>query len=558
MHIEGHPLSTVSLGGFRSVARRIPAAWSTLEDAGYRVLLESMPGSTPPEIRDGVVLRGRWGGWGVDVHAVNFEKGATGPQRFRQGAGAQLFFFGAPLTSYIDDAPATDWQVPAPKTYSPPREAVLSAWGSTVYARLLDGKDDGLVSYDKVQFSLDKATLFAELDEGGWSEWTDVELNVKGATFKSNAMVHVIRLDDDGFFRLRIIYNNLNRFLTQPSEAAKTLTDSVGPMLDFVDNFPPQLIYYPEDRQTFLDEMHRSFDWHTASIPAIRSIWNPDAVIHDIYSPNQMLTSRWWLSYVDPAGDRYSTISEEDRSKRWAEVQGMYLRLDEMLGEIMDSVDEDTVVVFSSDHGACVLNTSVHLNNLLAKHGYLKFTVDPTSGIPTIDWESSTAVYLKMIGIFIHPEGLGGNWTRAKGAEYERLRTEISKLLLELKDDKGVQVVSSVTRWEDVEKFLDLASDRVGDLVISNTAGYGWTEEVSEDLAFFSKPLKSGYKQAILVDETKAMWTPFIVVGPGVRAGTKLPEPIQHIDQLPTILTLLGVPIPENVEGRVLKEIIQP
>ena len=162
-----------------------------------------------------------------------------------------------------------------------------------------------------------------------------------------------------------------------------------------------------------------------------------------------------------------------------------------------------------------------------------------------------------MIGIFIHHNGLGGNWTRDSGEEYEKLRDEITTLLLNLKDEQGVCPVTSVTRWENVEEFLDLAKDRVGDLIISNKAGYGWLEEMSDDLVLFSSPLKSGYKQAILPEETKAMWTPFVIMGPGVKKGVKLSKPINHIDQLPTILHLMNVEIPDFVEGKVLKEIIE-
>ena len=33
------------------------------------------------------------------------------------------------------------------------------------------------------------------------------------------------------------------------------MEESIGPMMDFVDNFPPQLIYYPEDKDTFIDKL---------------------------------------------------------------------------------------------------------------------------------------------------------------------------------------------------------------------------------------------------------------------------------------------------------------
>ena len=242
---------------------------------------------------------------------------------------------------------------------------------------------------------------------------------------------------------------------------AEELTQNVGPMVDFVDNFPPQLIYYPEDKQTFLDELHKSFDWHTKAVPFITKTYQPDVVIHDIYSPNQMLTGRWWLGYIDQQSERYGDIDDAQRDKLWEEVEGMYKRLDGVIGQIMQNTDENTLIVLSSDHGACVLNKWVRVNNYLAKHGHLKFTINPKTGEPDIDWKNSKAIYLKMDGIFIHPNGLEGDWTRASGEAYEKLRNDIKDLMLQLEDENGVKPVTSVVTWEEATDFHSLPPDRV-------------------------------------------------------------------------------------------------
>jgi arylsulfatase A-like enzyme len=228
-----------------------------------------------------------------------------------------------------------------------------------------------------------------------------------------------------------------------------------------------------------------------------------------------------------------------------------------MIGKILENTDEDTIVVLSSDHGAAVLNKWVRINNLLAKNGLLRFTMDAETGEPVIDWKNSKAIYLKMDNIYIHPDGLAGNWTRASGPEYESLRNQVIKILLDLRDVDGRSPVATVTKWEDVEKFLDLPIDRVGDLVIANEAGYGWNEEMTEDLEIFSTPLKTGYKQAIHPEETKSMWTPFIIMGPGVKKGYEIKEPQKFVDQYPTIMTLMGIPIPDFVEGKPIEEIFK-
>ena len=557
MHVEGRPLNKVAIGGFSSVAKKVDPICVTLEEKGNDVFLMSMPGSTPPELEKGTTVRGRWGGWGADFHALNFESKLNMDQRKKQGRGNRLFFFGPELTQYIEATEPTNWSL-NPLSYSPAKEVVMKGWGSKIYAYVYDSTNDLKVNYDRILISPDKSNKIDVLKQHEWSRWTPLNLKWGEFDVESHAKVNLIKLDDDGFFRIRIFYNNLNDYNVKPSNVALELVEDVGPMVDFVDNFPPQLIYYDEDKQTFLDEMHMSFDWHIDSIPFVIDNYQPDVVIHDIYSPNQMLTSRWWMGYIDPVSHRYNDVDNETRAMLESEVLDMYKKLDVMVGQILNNTDEDSVIVLSSDHGAVPLNKWVMLNNLFAQKGWLKFDINQETGEPIIDWKNSKVIYLKMDNVYINSEGLEGNWTRASGEEYESLRDEVIKTLLELEDmDTKIKPVKSAMKWEDVREYLDLPEDRVGDLVVANVAGYGWNEEMTSQKELFATPLKTGYKQAIYANETKGMWTPFIIMGPGIKKGYQITEPIEMVDQYPSIMKLLKYDIPEHVEGEIISEVFE-
>ncbi len=555
MHVEGYPLSSVSAPGFRSLSRKVPAVWSIMEKAGKKVMAITTPGSTPPEIDDGYIIRGRWGGWGADVQAVNFEKKQTGNNLVKPGNDNKLFNVGAELTKYIDAKVATGWLNPV-KSYSPALETKLISWGDTVYCYIYDNTNDNKINYNSIIFSADKKTKLAELKQGEWSDWCKVKLAFGKLSFESLCKIRVILLADDGFFRIRIFYDNINQYLCVPDSIADDINKNVGPMMAFVDNYPPQLIYYPEDKKVFQEEMKMSFDWHTKLVPFIEKKYKPDVVIHDCYNSNQMLTSRWWMGSLDTKSIRYNDVTEKERAVLWSEVLGMYKRLDSIIGEVMKYADDSTLIVFSSDHGICVRNKSVLLNNLLAKNGYLKFTINDSTGVASVDWKNTKAIFLQMIGIYINPNGLDGNWKRASGVEYDKIRDDISKLLLNLKDTNGVQPINSVTKWEDAETKLNLPKDRVGDLILSSTPGYGCSEAMSNNYKLFEVPLISGYKQDLLPESTKSLWTPFIIMGPGVKKGYKLQKNICHIDQLPTFLKLMGIEIPSYMDGKVIDEIL--
>jgi predicted AlkP superfamily phosphohydrolase/phosphomutase len=535
MHIEGYPLQAPSVAGFSSVARKVPAIWSILAEQGKSVAILSIPGSTPPELtKNAITIRGRWGGWGADFASIVFERKTPG-QREKIARGVKLFFLGTELTKFVEPT-SEDWPYK------------LNVYGTNFYTKL---------DKNNMLFTLDKNSSIISLKQGEWSEWIPFTLKWKDKNVDSHIKLYPILVSDD-FFRLRVVVDNMNKYITYPEEVASTLDTAIGPMVDFVDNFPPQLVYYPEDKQAFLDEMNLSLDWHAKAVDAIYTEYNPDVFIHDTYNPNQMLTSRWWMGYVDPQSRRYDQVTNEDRNQLWIEVFDMYKKLDDIIGRAIANSDENTLIVISSDHGAAPLDKWVRLNNLFAEKGWIKYSIDKNTGEPIIDWKNSKVVYLKMDNIYINPNGLDGNWIRGKGEEYDKLRDEVIKTLEELSHPNGDKVLAAVVKWENVEDYLDLPKDRVGDLVVANNPGYGFNEEITPDQNIFDEnPLESGYKQALFAKDNKSLWTPFIISGKGIKKNFQMPSPINLVDQVPTILTALGYTPPEYIEGRTVGEVFE-
>lgn len=533
MHIEGKPLDKPSVAGFSSVAKKVAPIWKVLEDAGKKVVLLSIPGSTPPELKNGITIRGRWGGWGADTHAVIYEPKENLEERKKEGRGFRLFYLGQPLTQFVEKKEVGAGQF----------ESKLTAYGATF---------DALISGDSVTFSHDGKNL-ADLKAGVWSDWFPVKLTVSERAFDSQVRFGVIKLTPDGSFRIRVFFNNLNSLIVEPAEVAAEITEGVGPMVDFVDNWPPQLIYEDEDKATFLEEAWDSLNWHKRATAFIYDTYQPDIFIQDTYTPNQMLESRWWHRFVDKGNKDYDP---EKAEAAMTDILKLYQGLDAIIGEAIKKADQNTVIVLSSDHGIAGLHKQVKLNNLFAQKGWFKFTTDSATGEPVIDWQNTKVAYLKMAHVYVHPDGLGGDWKRGSGPEYEKLRDEVMKALAELEDSDGTKPLVQAVKWEDAPKFFELPTDRVGDIVLEVKKGYQWLEEPSGDFVVFVEPLTSGYKQANNPKDPD-MWTPFVIMGPGVKKGYKLEKPISHVDQMPTILQLLGVKIPEYVQGMVLEEVLQ-
>ncbi len=500
-----------------------------------------------------MTVRGRWGGWGADFPALLFEPD-NAERKKDLGRLSRLFMLSTELTRFVPTRPPSA-EATVPEGQEARFEATLDIYGMPVRATGLDHDADGKA--DQLAFTDHQGRPLATLGPGEWSEWQPASVDWKDLQINTSIRLHVVRLAANDDFRVRVLVDTLNDTVTAPTEEAAALRADAGPMVDFVDNFPAQLIQYNEDKQTFLDEAQQSWEWHARAVRSVYARHAPGAVFHNIYTPNQMLTSRWWMGFIDPSSARFHEVDDPTREQLWQEVQAMYQGLDAILGEAIAGAGEDAVVVLSSDHGAAPMDQLVRLNDFFASKGWLSRKTDPTTGGQVVDWENSRVVFLQMYSVYINPDGLGGPWTRASGPAYEALRDEVTAALLSLRDEAGKAPVASVLDWEQADQRF-LPPDRVGDLIVANHPGYGWSEETTEARTVFSVPRATGYKQSIEPESTKAVWTPFVIAGPGIRQNHRLAAPIRHIDQLPTILTALGEPVPSHSTGTVLREVLQP
>lgn len=587
MRIQGRHLSMPSVNGFSSTAKKVPPIWKTLEDAGLKVAVVSVPGSTPPELDAGWTVRGRWGGWGVDLHAINFES-QPDPGTAAGSSSDRLFSDGPELTRVVPLTPATGWS-PALPANPKASEMAMLAYGATIYAYVSADSSKGTpllaereraearakAATPSVLLSLNKNKALGRLTHSNdWTPWLPITLFWQGTELRTQVRIGLIRAEND-FIKLRLLFDVLNPTIVQPPKLSDSLHAAVGPMVDFPDNWPAQLNRLPEERDILLTETRWALEWHAAAARHLLTVERPDVVIQDTYVPNQFLESRWWLKHVDPDAPAYVKTPEDERKVRAHELLEIYQGIDAVLGEALKAAP-DAIIVLSSDHGILPIRKEVLVNNLLAREGLLTFHVDPNNGEPTIDWSKTKAAYLKMIGVYVHPDGLAGDWKRGSGLAYEALRARVKKLLEGLKDD-GHPVFRRVVPWENAAA-LHLPKDRVPDLILSMTPGYALTEDMarsripfpaqsagegqsdgthssSATLPVLREPLQSGYKQAIEADDAQSLWTPFVAMGPGIKKGFRLERPIHNPDQAPTLLHLLGIQRPPHIKGQHIREL---
>ncbi len=284
----------------------------------------------------------------------------------------------------------------------------------------------------------------------------------------------------------------------------------------------------------------------------------------------------------------------------------VYKELDDQLGELQELMPDDTTLLMMSDHGfGGVSNCVLYPNCWLREEGMLNFKGGQAQ------WQARALEGLKLRAVSFLPlkikrliyRALGGqigniesrvrfgmlDWSKTKayfeenpyypamwinvkgrqpggivnpGEEYEQLRTELIEKLEDWRHpETGESIVLRAYRREEVYQgaTVELAPDIVihwnehqnysyAFKLSSKSRDLKWTEYVDpnkeENLVFFTGKSGSHRDDGI-----------FLAEGQSIAGGVQV-EGAQIIDVAPTLLHLLNVAVPEDMDGRVLTEIM--
>lgn len=120
---------------------------------------------------------------------------------------------------------------------------------------------------------------------------------------------------------------------------------------------------------------------------------------------------------IDETHPRY------EKSKYSKLVKDFYIKADKIVNQFLNSVEEDTLVMYISDHGFCPVHKEVVVNNYLEELGFLKIRKGK------IDLERSQAVSYGYGDIWLNVEGREPNGLIKLGKEYEAMRNDIANEL---------------------------------------------------------------------------------------------------------------------------------
>ena len=217
-----------------------------------------------------------------------------------------------------------------------------------------------------------------------------------------------------------------------------------------------------------------------------------------------------------------------------------YRRIDDMLGRLASELDDDTTLMWMADHGFCTINKEVYVNRWLMDQGWLRLRTIPPDrkkGLDEID-PASVAYSLDPGRVVIRLKGREKDGSVEPGPEYEALRDEIAAAALELVDpDNGRPIFQAAFKREDLYHgpYLDQAAD----LILAPHDGY------DPKGSLFRETLT--YKGEELVGMHTYDDAMLYVGGQAIQ-----PARFSVLNVMPTILQLMQVPLPGNLDGESL------
>jgi predicted AlkP superfamily phosphohydrolase/phosphomutase len=163
------------------------------------------------------------------------------------------------------------------------------------------------------------------------------------------------------------------------------------------------------------------------------------------------------------------------------------------------------------------------------------------------DWSATTAFALTSSSnaIFIRKAATPG----APGVppeDYAAFRERLVKSLEAFSDPKtGRAIIKRVLRREDA--FPGNQMDSAPDLLLE-LQDHSFLSILRTDAPLKPRPMPYGTHHPNGI---------FIAAGPGIRAGVEI-EPFSILDVAPTLLYSLGLPIPGDLEGTVVRDAFEP
>jgi len=532
--------------------------WDAADRAGKKSIVLNYPGAWPRNMNNGVVI----GGTGLSIG--EYRDGLWLLQSRNTLCHDQLITTGIyPNSIRREFSEAGEW-ANVPEMGEGPLEMEVDLnfpdakerpAPTTWYILVRETGDEG---YDRVTLSRTRnfKHAFCTLCVGEWSQKIFTKIRMEdGSEQDVFFRVKLLELSDDADdFRLFIGNLCCTTGWTSPPELAEKISAfsregtfaSGGGLIGY------PVGWFDLDTYVEINEQYTQFLADAAEVALKEGDWDifymhshpPDWVYHAV------------MTDMDPE----TCQDEKKRKAAWKAHLEVYETQDRLIARLLRVMEDETLVVLVSDHGATpdgpifdpysalvpaglcdnpkfdpTLDTGTgYTEEVLKKKAYRSLVFNP-------DPKKSKAIPQRAIYVYVNLKGRDPDGI-VEPEDYKKVQQEIIDALYTYVDpDNGKRPVALALSKQDA-RILGLYGDRVGDVVY---ALYPW---FGSQHAQILPTAEHG------VGSLKGL---FCLTGPGIRKGHRLERTVWLTDLVPTICYLMDLPLPAHTEGAVIYQALE-
>jgi predicted AlkP superfamily phosphohydrolase/phosphomutase len=316
---------------------------------------------------------------------------------------------------------------------------------------------------------------------GEWSDWVPVEFE----------LIPTQGLQAASRFYLKGLYPYFELYASPPNIdplapalPISTPTDYAADLARATGRFYSQGM--PEDTKSlktgvlsaaeFLEQARLAGDENTKQYKYVLDQFQDGFLFYYFGNVDQVSHMMW--RPMDPQHPAYKA----DQDQQYAHVvEELYVGLDAIVGDTLERLGHDDLLVVMSDHGFTSWRRAFHLNSWLRDNGYLAL-IDPLRKddpgfFGNVDWPGTRAYALGLNGLYVNLKGREQSGT-VDPRDRDALLTEISEKLVQTIDTAtGAPAVSKVYRSDQVYASLAGHEDIAPDLIVGYAKGTRGSDE---------------------------------------------------------------------------------
>lgn len=511
------------------------AFWDVTSENGIRSNMIRVPVTFPPESVDGKMLSGL---------GTPDLKGTQGTYSFwtenntearkKSGDAQSVYFTGSTAESSIKG----------------PENTLTDGREPTELSIAFDRTDTG------ANIDIEGRKEFF-LEKNSWSPWKELVFEMGlGMTVSGTARFHLNSLDPFRLYMTPIQINPKNPVMSisHPDNYSQKLAKRIGffytmGMAQDDQALKDEVI----SDTTFLEQSYQGLR-ERRRILGIELRRERNGLMVGVFDTSDRIQHLMWR-YRDP---KHPLYDEQDAQMFSDAIPNVYKKMDKILGEVLDSVDESVPVMVVSDHGFVSFRRQFDVNTWLEKNGYLSVSGSISGSTGRffgrgprgfdVNWSKTRAYQLGLTGIYLNVKEREMQGTVPAKDRWDVAREIKSKLENVVDPQTGRPVFKEVHLSKNIYEGLRWQDGP--DLILGYNKGYrtAWSSARGQ--------IREG---PVITDNINNWSGDHIVNAPQVK-GTLLTsfdveksDPAIY-DVAATVMNYYGITPPDIVDGTTLKD----